>query len=428
MPYEIIKKPSGKFQVINRLTGEIHAKGTTLKKAKAQVRLLESLEGGGNPFSRPPRVAPSDRMRQSAITENEKATRRIRELQQQNIDSFNYPNSSIENRARNTAEIARLKLLIRANKNILESLEGGDRTPRFPRDANDRERDLFAYDPPLVDMAEVEEEQLELQQQLLEQQQQAQLRRQEVQNAFTSIIEGVFQFLPMSGIRTVEDFRRRVISITDNWYNNILNPQYRDYFSREDAIAEIERVIREDPRLMNHIRARFQAQFDPNYRGQGRHRRSARPDEEYSSSEEDEEEQEGGASPVFLFIERVLNRPITTPEQAQNAYDTIDDIVYDNIVGEVDRPDDANIRQQLIAIRDYLNRDPRYSNILLLTGNIYSDDEFSFTSDPSGDPPPSEVSDITGRGIQPINHKSDYHYCCGGGFVRPINAKMLPFF
>jgi hypothetical protein len=40
MPYEIVKKPSGKFQVINKNTGEIHAKGTTLKKAKAQVRLL----------------------------------------------------------------------------------------------------------------------------------------------------------------------------------------------------------------------------------------------------------------------------------------------------------------------------------------------------------------------------------------------------
>jgi hypothetical protein len=41
MPYEIIKKPSGKYEVINKLTGEIHAKGTTLKKAKAQVRLLK---------------------------------------------------------------------------------------------------------------------------------------------------------------------------------------------------------------------------------------------------------------------------------------------------------------------------------------------------------------------------------------------------
>jgi hypothetical protein len=47
MPYDIIKKPSGKFVVINKLTGEIHAKGTTLKKAKAQIRLLNNLEGGG---------------------------------------------------------------------------------------------------------------------------------------------------------------------------------------------------------------------------------------------------------------------------------------------------------------------------------------------------------------------------------------------
>jgi hypothetical protein len=44
MPYEIIKKPSGKYQVINKITGEIHAKGTTLKKAKAQIRLLEMVD------------------------------------------------------------------------------------------------------------------------------------------------------------------------------------------------------------------------------------------------------------------------------------------------------------------------------------------------------------------------------------------------
>jgi hypothetical protein len=50
MPYEII--PLGKrghYQVINSVTGEVHAKDTTLKNAKAQVRLLYSLEkkGGG---------------------------------------------------------------------------------------------------------------------------------------------------------------------------------------------------------------------------------------------------------------------------------------------------------------------------------------------------------------------------------------------
>jgi hypothetical protein len=48
MPYEIVKKKSGKYEVINRITGKIHAKGTTLNKAKAQVRLLESrMRGAG---------------------------------------------------------------------------------------------------------------------------------------------------------------------------------------------------------------------------------------------------------------------------------------------------------------------------------------------------------------------------------------------
>jgi DNA-binding response OmpR family regulator len=59
MPYEIVKKKSGKYEVINRITGEIHAKGTTLNKAKAQVRLLESrMRGAGPIFSGNVQVRP----------------------------------------------------------------------------------------------------------------------------------------------------------------------------------------------------------------------------------------------------------------------------------------------------------------------------------------------------------------------------------
>lgn len=43
MPYAIIRK-GNKFEVINKDTGRIHAFGTTLNKAKAQIRLLHSLE------------------------------------------------------------------------------------------------------------------------------------------------------------------------------------------------------------------------------------------------------------------------------------------------------------------------------------------------------------------------------------------------
>ena len=46
MPFEI-KKVGNKFSVINSNTGYIHSKGTTLKKAKAQVRLLHSITGDG---------------------------------------------------------------------------------------------------------------------------------------------------------------------------------------------------------------------------------------------------------------------------------------------------------------------------------------------------------------------------------------------
>lgn len=46
MPYEI-KKVGKKFQVINSDNGYIHSKGTTKKKAEAQVRLLHSITGEG---------------------------------------------------------------------------------------------------------------------------------------------------------------------------------------------------------------------------------------------------------------------------------------------------------------------------------------------------------------------------------------------
>lgn len=45
MPYSI-RKVGKKFQVVNTETGEVHAKGTTKKKAEAQIRLLGSKEGG----------------------------------------------------------------------------------------------------------------------------------------------------------------------------------------------------------------------------------------------------------------------------------------------------------------------------------------------------------------------------------------------
>jgi hypothetical protein len=45
MPYELKRLKSGKYQVKNMLTGKIHSKGTTLKKAKAQLAILHTGEG-----------------------------------------------------------------------------------------------------------------------------------------------------------------------------------------------------------------------------------------------------------------------------------------------------------------------------------------------------------------------------------------------
>ena len=44
MPYEIKHVSKNRFQVINRINGKIHSKGTTLEKAEKQVRLMEYMD------------------------------------------------------------------------------------------------------------------------------------------------------------------------------------------------------------------------------------------------------------------------------------------------------------------------------------------------------------------------------------------------
>ena len=44
MPYKIIHKSNGKYEVFNIDKKEIKAKNTTLKKAKAQTKLLEYID------------------------------------------------------------------------------------------------------------------------------------------------------------------------------------------------------------------------------------------------------------------------------------------------------------------------------------------------------------------------------------------------
>ena len=49
MPYEIVAIPGTRYvKVVNKINGEIKAKRTTMEKAKAQIRLLESIENIGN--------------------------------------------------------------------------------------------------------------------------------------------------------------------------------------------------------------------------------------------------------------------------------------------------------------------------------------------------------------------------------------------
>ena len=46
MPFELVKVSPRQYAVVNALSGEVHAKHSLLKNAKAQLRLLSSLEGG----------------------------------------------------------------------------------------------------------------------------------------------------------------------------------------------------------------------------------------------------------------------------------------------------------------------------------------------------------------------------------------------
>lgn len=44
MPYRI-EKVGSRYRVVNAATGRVHAKGTSKKKAEAQVRLMKQAEG-----------------------------------------------------------------------------------------------------------------------------------------------------------------------------------------------------------------------------------------------------------------------------------------------------------------------------------------------------------------------------------------------
>jgi len=49
MPYEIKKISPRKYEVVNTDTGEVHAKQTSLKNAKAQIQLLNAVKHGFKP-------------------------------------------------------------------------------------------------------------------------------------------------------------------------------------------------------------------------------------------------------------------------------------------------------------------------------------------------------------------------------------------
>ena len=44
MPYQISRLSNGKYQVKNKITGKIHARGTTKDKAEKQIKLMEWMD------------------------------------------------------------------------------------------------------------------------------------------------------------------------------------------------------------------------------------------------------------------------------------------------------------------------------------------------------------------------------------------------
>lgn len=44
MPYKIVKLKNNRYRVVNKDTGAIKARDTTLKRAKAQIRLLHYID------------------------------------------------------------------------------------------------------------------------------------------------------------------------------------------------------------------------------------------------------------------------------------------------------------------------------------------------------------------------------------------------
>ena len=47
MPYEVKRKSNGKYQMINKITGRVHAKNATKENAVKQMKLLYCIEHGG---------------------------------------------------------------------------------------------------------------------------------------------------------------------------------------------------------------------------------------------------------------------------------------------------------------------------------------------------------------------------------------------
>ncbi|KKL08408.1 hypothetical protein LCGC14_2576150 [marine sediment metagenome] len=48
MPFAIRDAPGGKFKVVNKVTGNVHSKATTMAKARGQIAIMERAERQSN--------------------------------------------------------------------------------------------------------------------------------------------------------------------------------------------------------------------------------------------------------------------------------------------------------------------------------------------------------------------------------------------
>lgn len=350
MPYEIVRKKSGKFQVVNNITGEIHAKGTTLKKAKAQVRLLDNLEGGDRGRTPLP-IDPTIDI-EAHTAHNMDLQGRFDNFQDQIEILLNLLGSSPVIRFESQFNNYLNRLLDEVqdpelHDAVLETTGRMIRDPRYrtwynriyvdPRSGRGSDRMVGGIDPEL------------------------RLARRDVSRLYADVFENLFN---------EEEYPRlkaEYVVMRDRWGEFVDD---RDFESVIDELEQIKNALgfQEAIAVPQGGGSGASTPFDRMTRGE-------LADQIRSRYRQLEELPQG--SPEYDIVFFILNSLIRLHRQRGRPTEII-----------TPEADDEDYEREQMGKEDK-------------KGGSY---------------------------IQPINHKPDYNYCCGGALVHPINPKFLPFF